>query len=161
MGGYLPHLVEEVFLAILPHSAILKIEVTMEHTQYTAIRNEADVAEFQNIANGLHDGYITRVSYVNSGISATEHGHTFDYTGKHLGIHVLVTSLPGEPTFELVFHNVLEWQMKEFQFSDMIGFTILFLGDGLLLWADDICSNVEELKRGCYVIAESIQYRQL
>lgn len=133
----------------------------MEHAQYITIKNEADVERFQDIANGLHDGYITRVSYVNTGICAVEHGHTFDYSGKNLVIHVLVTSLPGEPTFELIFQNVLEWQVKEYHFSDMIGVTILFPENGRVLWADDVCKDVAELKKGCYVVAESMQYRQL
>lgn len=133
----------------------------MENAQYKVIQNSADVQAFQEISNGLHDGYITRVSYVNNGITTVEHGHNFDYAGKSLVIHVLVTSLPGEPTFEFVFQTVVEWQINEYQFSDMVGFSILFLDNGLLLWADDICSDVEVLKKGCYVVAESIQYRQL
>lgn len=133
----------------------------MNKTQYKSIQNAADVEEFQDISNGLHDGYITGVSYVNNGISAVENGHTFDYLGKNLVIRVLVTSLPGEPTFELVFHKVLEWRIIDFHFSDMIGCSIVFLDDGFLLWADDICSDVDMLKRDCYVVAESMQYRQL
>ena len=99
--------------------------------------------------------------YVNAGISSVEHGHIFDYAGKSLVIHVLVTSLPGEPTFELVFEKVLEWQVNEHQFSDMIGFSVLFLDNNALLWADDISSNIDDLKQGSYVIAESIRYRKL
>ena len=133
----------------------------MGNGNYCEIKTLADVQIFQDESNGMHDGYITRVAYVNNGITSVDHGHTFDYAGKSLLIHVLVTSLPGEPTFELVFHKVLEWQMKEYQFSDMIGCSILRMDSGMLLWADDICSDIDELKRGCYVIAESIQYRQL
>ncbi len=133
----------------------------MEHAQYVTIKNEADAKIFQAITNGLHDGYITQVSYINTGISAVENGYTFDYNGKCLVIHVFVTSLQGEPTFELVFRNVLEWQIKEYHFSDMIGCSIVFQKNGLVLWADDACSIVEELKKGCYVVAESMQYRQI
>jgi hypothetical protein len=43
----------------------------------------------------------------------------------------------------------------------MIGFTILFPENGRVLWADDVCKDVAELKKGCYVVAESMQYRQL
>ncbi len=133
----------------------------MDIAQYKTIKNEADAEEFQNIANGLHDGYITRVSYVNAGICPIEHGYTFDYTRRCLVIHVLVTSLPGDPTFELVFLNVLEWQAKETYVYDMIGFSILFPGNNLVLWADDICSDIEILKSGCYVLAEAMYYRKL
>ena len=133
----------------------------MAFNTYIAIQNDVDVAQFQDITNGLHDGFITQVAYVNNGITAGEHGHSFDYTGISLVIHVLVTSLPGEPTFELVFHTVSEWQIQESQFSQMLGCSILFPDKHSLLWADDISSDIAQLKHGCYVVAESMQYRKL
>lgn len=129
--------------------------------QYRTILTSADIEAFQNVSNGLHDGYITRVDYNNKGISAVAHGLHFDYTGLSLIIHVLVTSLPEHPTFEISFRNIIEWQINSFQFSDMIGFSILILENGTFLWADDISSNIDELKQGSYVVAESIQYRIL
>ena len=129
--------------------------------QYHAIRTSKDIERFQDVSNGLHDGYITHVEYNNSGISFVEHGLRFDYTGLSLVIHVLVTSLPGHPTFEISFRNILEWQINSFQFSDMIGFSILILENGTFLWADDISSNIDDLKQGSYVVAESIRYRML
>lgn len=129
--------------------------------QYRTIRTSEDIEAFQDISNGLHDGYITRVEYTNTGISAIDHGLHFDYTGLRLILHVLVTSLPDHPTFEISFRNIYEWQIGCFQFSDMIGFSILILENGTLLWADDISGNIDDLKRGSYVIAETIQYRQL
>ena len=133
----------------------------MEHAQYQAINNEADIQVFQNVSNSLHDGYITHVAYNNSGVSAHGNGLSFDYSKISLVLHVLVTSLPDHPTFELIFQNILEWQVKDYLVSDMIGFSILFLENGLLLWADDVCSDIALLKQGCYVIAESIHYRKL
>ena len=129
--------------------------------EYHVIKTAADVHAFQNVSNGLHDGYITHVEYSNTGISAHDNCLTFDYTGTSLIIHVLVTSLPGHPSFEISFHNVTEWQVNQYHFSDMIGFSILFLDDGMLLWADDISPNISDLKQGSYVVAESIQYRKL
>ena len=76
--------------------------------EYHVIKTAADVHEFQNVSNGLHDGYITHVEYSNTGISAHDNCLTFDYTGTSLFIHVLVTSLPGHPSFEISFHNVTE-----------------------------------------------------
>ena len=129
--------------------------------QYRTILTSADIEAFQNVSNGLHDGYITHVEYNNKGISAVEHGLHFDYTGLSLIIHVLVTSLPNHPTFEISFRNISEWQIKSFHFSDMIGFSILFLENGTFLWADVISGNIDDLKQGSYVISESIQYRLL
>ena len=129
--------------------------------QYCIIRTCADIERFQDISNGLHDGYITHVEYNNKGISAVEHGLHFDYTGLSLIIHVLVTSLPNHPTFEISFRNIHEWQISCYHFSDMIGFSILILENGTFLWADDISGNIDDLKQGSYVISESIQYRLL
>ena len=127
--------------------------------QYHTIQTSEDIERFQDVSNGLHDGYITHVQFNNKGISAIEHGLQFDYTGLSLTIHVLVTSLPEHPTFEISFRSIDEWQIKFFQFSDMIGFSILILENGTFLWADDISCNIDDLKQGSYVIAESIQYR--
>ena len=129
--------------------------------QNHTIRTSKDIERFQDVSNGLHDGYITHVEYNNNGISAVEHGLYFDYTGLSLIIHVLVTSLPNHPTFEISFRNISEWQIKSFHFSDMIGFRILILEDGTFLWADDISCHIDDLKQGSYVFAESIQYRLL
>lgn len=129
--------------------------------QNHTIRTSKDIERFQDVSNGLHDGYITHVEYNNSGISFVEHGLRFDYTGLSLVIYVLVTSLPGHPTFEISFRNILEWQINSFQFSDMIGFSILILQNDTFLWADDISSNIDDLKQGSYVVAESIRYRML
>ena len=129
--------------------------------QYHTIRTSEDIERLQNISNGMHDGYITHVEYNNTGISVVEHGLHFDYTGLSLIIHVLVTSLPNHPTFEISFRNISEWQIKSFHFSDMIGFRILIFEDGTFLWADDISCYIDDLKQGSYVIAESIQYRLL
>lgn len=45
--------------------------------------------------------------------------------------------------------------------SEMTDCTILFLDDGTLLWADDCSENLSDLKMGSYVIAGSIQYREI
>lgn len=129
--------------------------------QWHTIRTSADIESFQNTSNGLHDGYITHVEYNNNGISVVEHGLCFDYTGLSLVIHVLVTSLPDHPTFEISFCNIYEWQINSFQFSDITGFSILILDNGTFLWADDVSCNIDNLKQGSYVVAESIQYRLL
>lgn len=133
----------------------------MSSSQYHVIQTSADVEAFRDAANDLHDGYITHVAYNNTGIFSHDGGLFFDYRGTTLILHILVTSLLGHPTFEIVFHNIYEWQIKEHGFSDMIAFSIVFLDNGTMLWADDCASDIAELKQGSYVIAESIAYRQL
>lgn len=129
--------------------------------QYKTIRTPADAETFQDKANGLHDGYITHVGYHNGGISARENYLSFDFRETSLVIQILVTSMRGHPTFELHFRGVTEWQIRDCQMSEMTDCTILFLDDGKLLWADDCSANLSDLKKGSYVIAESIQYRKI
>lgn len=130
--------------------------------QYKTIRTPDDVQLFQDEANGLHDGYITHVEYHNGGISAQGSCHlSFDFQETTLVIHVLVTSMIGRPTFEIRFRNLMEWQIRDYQMSDMTDFSILFLENGMLLWADDCSPYISDLKKGSYVIAEQVQYRQL
>ena len=133
----------------------------MVNNDYHVIKSTADVKELQAVSNGLHDGYILHVEYCNNGISACNHHLSFDYSKKALRLHILVTSLPEHPTFEIFFQNILEWQVNEYQFSNMIGFSVLFLDNGMIMWADGISSNMDDLKSGSYVIADTIQYRQL
>lgn len=133
----------------------------MQTNPYHVIKTPADARTFQDEANGLHDGFITHVEYNNSGITARDHYLSFDHQRTSLVIHVLVTSMIGHPTFEIQFRNLLEWQINDYQMSDMIAFTIQFLDNGLLLWANDCSPHISDLKKGCYVIAESIQYRRL
>ena len=133
----------------------------MTYNEYHNIQTDSDIQRFQNVSNGLHDGHIVHVEYNNKGISFGDHCLKFDYTGVSLILHILVTSLPEHPTFELVFQNITEWQIQGFHFSDMITFSILLLDGGMKLWADDCSPYISDLKKGSYVIAESIQYRQL
>lgn len=136
--------------------------------QYHTIRTNADIETFQDVSNGLHDGFITHVEFDNKGISFVDPGSDadcikigFDYTGLSLLIHIMVTSLPEHPTFEISFRNIFEWQVNWYHFSDMIGFSIRILENGTFLWADDISGNIDDLKQGSYVVAECIQYRKL
>ena len=134
----------------------------MNKSQWHPIRTEADVQVFDELSNGLHDGYITHVEFHNGGICPVDSGLKFDYDKRSLVLHVLVTSLKGHPVFELSFRSVLEYQIQDYGFSDMIGFSVVFLNDRLLLWADDICRNeIPLLKQGTYVIAKTMEYRML
>ncbi len=133
----------------------------MENRGYTEIKTPADAEKFQKVTNGLHDGFITGVHWDNSGIICKGNEICFDYGKRRLVVHILVTSMIGNPIFEIVFQNVHEWRIEEFHFLSMVGFSIVFLGERSLLWADDVTPDIEELKNGSYVVAESIYYRQL
>ena len=134
----------------------------MNEHQWHPIRTEADVQVFDERSNGLHDGHIIGVEFRNTGIRPAEEGGLYlDYAGKNLTLQVLVTSLKGHPVFELSFRNVWEYQIQDYGFSDMIGFSIVFQENGSLLWADDICSDIQLLKQGTYVIAKTMEYRKL
>jgi hypothetical protein len=130
-------------------------------TDYQIIKTAADVRKFQTVSNGLHDGHITLAAYHNAGISFEDHSFSFDYSGKCLTLQVLVTSLAEHPTFEICFHNITEWQLRERYCSEITDFSILFLDDGMLLWADDCAGDAAVLKQGSYVIAKTIRYRKL
>lgn len=133
----------------------------MQSNPYIPILTPDDVERFQEVSNGLHDGFITHVEFHNTGMRRIEGGYEFDYDGRTLVLHVLVTSLREKPVFELSFQTVYEYQIQDYQFEDMIGFNILFLKDGSLLWANDICTDIQVLKKGSYVIAEAVSYRRI
>lgn len=130
-------------------------------SQCKTIRTSADVQTFLDETNGLHDGYITHVAYHNNGITPRNHYLSFDFRSTSLILHIMVTSLPGLPTFEILFQGVTEWQIRDFQMSEITDCTILFPEEGKLLWADDCPLEIAELKKGSYVIADGIQYRKL
>ena len=133
----------------------------MPNTVYHTIKSQQDVDVFDEVSNGLHDGYLTRVLYDNSGIVHTDECLFLDYTKRSLLLQILVTSLREHPTFELRFSGIVEFQIRDRQFNDMIGFSVLFLKNGSILWANDVCSDISELKHGTYVIAESMEYRKI
>lgn len=132
----------------------------MSVSQYKSIKTRKDVKLFQELSNGLHDGYITRVEYNNTGISLNEKCYYFDHAGRTLVLHILVSSLIEYPTFEIIFRNVYEWQIDD-DCSEILCFSIKFVEDGMMLWANDCSESISDLKKDCYVICEGIEYRML
>ena len=67
----------------------------------------------------------------------------------------------GEPldaVVEIEFENLLEWQIKDNQ-SDIFDVSVFFNKNNLIVWMDDIYTSAEDMKKGSYVIAESMKWR--
>ena len=124
---------------------------------YNSIKSSEDIQYFLENVNSLHDGHIIGVQYVNNGISKIEHGHSFNAEQTKLVVKILVTSIC-DAVVELEFENLLEWQIKDNQW-DMTDTTVMFDDHNWIIWSDDVYINMEEVKKGSYVIAESMKWR--
>ena len=124
---------------------------------YNSIKSSEDIQYFLENVNSLHDGYIIGVQYVNNGISKIKHGHSFNPEQTKLVVKILVTSIC-DAVVELEFENLLEWQIKDNQW-DMTDTTVMFDDHNWIIWSDDVYINMEEVKKGSYVIAESMKWR--
>ena len=124
---------------------------------YNAIKSQKDMQYFYEKTNSLHDGRIIGIRYVNDGITKTEYGHYFDFERTKLILEILVTSI-WNAVVELEFDGIYEWQIKENGW-DMTDTTVMFDDHNRIVWLDDTYSNMEEAKKGCYVIAKSMKWR--
>ena len=122
-----------------------------------SIKNIKDINIFLEETNSLHDGYVVNVRYNNDGISKIEGGHYFEPSKTKLVLQILVTSI-WDAVVEIEFENLLEWQIKDNQ-SDIFGVSVFFNENNLIVWMDDIYISAEEMKKGSYVIAESMKWR--
>lgn len=122
-----------------------------------SIKNANDIKDFLVQTNSLHDGYVLQVKYHNDGISKTESGHYFEPAKTTLVLQILVTSI-WDAVVEIEFENLLEWQIKYNQ-SGIFDVSVFFSEDNLIVWMDDIYTNAEDMKKGSYVIAESMKWR--
>ncbi len=124
---------------------------------YNSIKSNEDILYFLEKTNSLHDGYIIGVRYENNGISKIENGHYFKPEQTKLVLKILVTSI-WDAVVELEFENLLEWQIKDKQL-DMIATTVMFDDNNWIVWSDDVCINMDEVKKGSYAIAEFMRWR--
>ncbi len=124
---------------------------------YNSINSSEDIQYFLEKVNSLHDGYIIGVQYANNGISKIECGHSFSPEQTKLVVKILVTSIC-DAVVELEFENLLEWQIKDNQW-DMTDTTVMFDDNKRIIWSDDVYINMEEIKKGSYVIAKSMKWR--
>ena len=124
---------------------------------FNIIKTKKDVENFLNKTNALHDGYIIGVQYTNGGITKLEYGHHFNPEQTKLIIQVLVTSI-FDTIVEIEFENLLEWQIRDNQW-DITDSSIILDENGSIIWLDDVYTTAEEMKKGSYVIAKTMQWR--
>lgn len=124
---------------------------------FRSIKSTKDIQTFLNETNSLHDGHIIGVQYVNNGISKTEYGYYYNSEQTKLIIQILVTSI-SDVIVEIVFENLLQWQIKDNQW-DITDTSVIFDAENWIMWSDDVYINMDELKKGSYAIAKSMKWR--
>ena len=124
---------------------------------FNSITSREDANIFLDKTNSLHDGYIIGVQYTNNGVTKVENGHYFNPEQTKLIIQILVTSIR-DTIVEIEFENLLEWQIKDNQW-EITDTTIILNSQNCIVWADDVYTNIEELKNGSYAIAKSMKWR--
>ena len=124
---------------------------------YSYIKTKKDIECFLEKTNSLHDGYIIGVEYINDGITNLgQSRYSFDYRKTRLLLRILVTSI-WDAIVEIEFSHILEWQIKDNQ-MDMTNTSVILDGQGIV-WSDDVFINMDEIKNGSYVIADSMKWR--
>ena len=126
---------------------------------FYSIKNTNDIHDFLHHTNSLHDGYVVDVQYRHNGISNIEGGHRFEPAKTKLVLQILVTSLC-DAMVEIEFENLLEWQIQGNQRA-IFGTSVFFNKENLIVWTDDMYTSAEEMKKGSYVIAESMKWRMV
>ena len=124
---------------------------------FNEIKSNDDIQLFLEKTNSLHDGYIIGVNYNNCGITPTGDGYTFNPEQTKLVLQILVTSIC-DVVVEIVFENLLEWQVKDNQ-GDITDTSVIFNEQNWIIWSDDFFVDMETTKKGTYVIAESMKWR--
>ena len=124
---------------------------------FKSIKTQKDIQEFLEATNRMHDGHVIGVQYANKGITRT--GNTVYYHPEQtvLTLQILVTSI-WDTVVEIEFEGLCEWQIYD-KFSDIFATTLSFDDEGHIVWADVPWQTHEELKRGSFVIAESMKWQ--
>lgn len=130
---------------------------------FNAITAAEDIKLFLEKTNWLHDGYIIGVQYTNNSITKIENGYCFLPDQRKLTLQILVTSI-WDAVVEIEFEGLWEWQIKDDQ-GDITDTTVMFKKfrniskQNLIVWSDDISTDMDEIKKGSYVIASSMRWR--
>ena len=122
-----------------------------------SIKNINDINDFLDKTNSLHDGYVVEVKYINNGISRIEGDLYFEPAKTKLVLQILVTSIC-DAVVEIEFENLLEWKIQGNKW-EIFDVSVFFNKEKLIVWMDDIYTSAEEMKKGSYVIAESMKWR--
>ena len=125
---------------------------------FNEIRTEKDIQNFLDKTNSLHDGYIIGVQYTNDVMTnVDEHGYFTNPDATRLILRILVTSI-WNTVVEIEFEAIREWQIKE-RLWDMTDTSIVFDENGLIVWSNDVFTDMSDLKNRSYVIAASMKWR--
>lgn len=124
---------------------------------FRCINSTDDINDFLDKTNSLHDGYIIDLKYTNNGISRIDGGHYFEFYKTKLFLKILVTSI-WDAVVEIEFNNLAEWQIKDNQ-SDIFDVSVFFNENNQIVLTDNVYTNTEEMKKGTYIIAESMKWR--
>lgn len=125
---------------------------------HTPIRTQADIDQFLDAANGLHDAYLIGVDYAHLGHSGGN-PHFIDPDRCELRLRYLVTSIY-DRVVELIFTAPLQWQLRD-QGCDITDTAISFTDQGYLIWTDDCSTAPATREDGSFVIAKSMSWRFL
>ena len=124
---------------------------------FNSIKTAEDIMCFLDKTNSLHDSYIVKVEYINDGIEKTENGHYFNSEQTKLILKILVTSIY-DSVVEIEFENLSEWQIKDNQW-EITDTSVTFNEQRYIVWSDDNFVDIDEFKKGSYVIAKSMKWR--
>ena len=125
---------------------------------FNTMKSSDDIKTFLNKTNSLHDGYIIGVQYINDVMTnVDENGYFNNPDATKLILKILVTSI-WDTVVELEFEAIREWQIKE-HLWDMTDTSIVFDENGLIVWSNDVFTDMSDLKNRSYVIASSMKWR--
>lgn len=126
---------------------------------FNLIKVTGDIKKFLDKTNSLHDGYIIGVQYTNNGITRGEWSLNINPQQTKLVLQILVTSIY-DTVVEIEFEHIFEWQIRDNQW-DISDVTVMFDNQNRIVWSDDVYINMDELKKGSYVIAKSMKWQIL
>lgn len=126
---------------------------------YFSIGNLADIDNFIEKTNALHDGYIIAVEFHNNGIKITDTAYEFNSELTQLKICVLITSIH-DAVLEMIFDDIIKWKITEDQ-RDIIEAAVCFDCRGFIVWSDDTVDIDNLEKNDSYVIAGKMKWRIL
>ena len=125
---------------------------------FYAIKSNEDVRAFLEKTNSLHDGYIIGVQYTNDAFNhVDENGYLINPDATRLILRILVTSI-WNTVVEIEFEAIREWQIKE-RLWDMTDTSVVFDENDLIVWSNDVFTDMSDLKNRSYVIAASMKWR--
>ena len=125
---------------------------------FNEIRTEKDIQNFLDKTNSLHDGHIIGVQYTNDVMTnVDENGYFTNPDATKLVLRVLVTSI-WNTVVEIEFEAIREWQIKE-HLWDMTNTSVVFDENNLIVWSNDVFTDMFDRKNKSYVIAASMKWR--